>query len=106
MSRIRGTDTGPEIVLRRALWNLGFRHRRRKGLPGRPDLTFSGARVAIFVDGCFWHGCAEHLIWPKNNALFWKQKIRQNIVRDRAISSTLRRDGWSVIRIWEHDIRN
>lgn len=105
MSRIRGTDTEPEISLRRAL----RRHGLRLGVSnskviGRPDLTHKRAKVAIFVDGCFWHGCPRHMQWPRSNALFWRRKILGNMSRDKSVTKQLVRDGWTVVRIWEHDL--
>lgn len=74
MSHVRGKDTKPELLLRRALWKKGLRYRLFNKLPGRPDILFIRKRVAIFVDGCFWHGCPEHGTQPRSNADFWKKK--------------------------------
>lgn len=104
MSRIRGRDTGPERRLRRAVWRSGIRYRLRSTLPGRPDLVFRGARVAVFVDGCFWHGCPLHSTIPKTNRSFWLKKIQGNIERDRRVTSQLRAAGWTVLRFWEHEV--
>ena len=71
-------------------------------LPGRPDFVFPRQRLAVFVDGCFWHGCPTHATWPKQNAKFWRTKIPGNQRRDRAVSRLLRKKGWRVLRIWEH----
>src|SRR5687768_13670459 len=82
MSRIRGKDTGPEIQLRKAVWKLGGRFRvHSKTIAGRPDMSNASARVAIFVDGCFWHGCPRHFRAPKTRREFWEEKIRRNKVR-------------------------
>lgn len=104
MSRIRRKNTRPELILRGALWNQGFRYRTSAKLRGKPDIVFTKAKVAVFVDGCFWHACPKHLIWPKNNAAFWKAKIIGNKVRDKRVTAALKRDGWSVLRLWEHDV--
>lgn len=104
MSRIRGFNTRPELLLRSALWRMGFRYRVRAKVFGRPDIAFSIARVAIFVDGCFWHGCPVHGVKPKSNAVFWDQKIGRTIQRGRLVTATLRREGWTVVRVWEHEI--
>lgn len=69
----------------------------------RADLAFTRARVAVFVDGCFWHGCPDHGTWPKRNAEFWRHKIETNRRRDRDTNERLRQKGWTVIRIWEHE---
>ena len=70
----------------------------------RPDFVFPKRRVAVFVDGCFWHGCPQHATKPKNNAAFWRKKLAGNKTRDRLVTRTLRRNGWRVLRIWEHDL--
>jgi len=72
---------------------------------GRPDFVFPASRVALFVDGCFWHGCPKHYTKPKNNRAFWKRKLDANHARDRQVNRELRRKGWRVLRIWEHDLR-
>ena len=69
----------------------------------RPDITFSRKRLAIFVDGCFWHGCPDHMSWPRSNKGFWKQKIEANRQRDRKQERQLRAAGWTVLRVWEHE---
>lgn len=105
MSRIRGRDTGPERALRRALWGLGLRHRLQVRLEGcRPDLVFRAARVAVFVDGCFWHGCPDHYVAPRTPGRFWADKLRRNVERDRKSTAALERAGWRAIRLWEHEV--
>jgi DNA mismatch endonuclease (patch repair protein) len=105
MSRIRWRDTGPEINLRKAIWSRGYRYRLRSVLPGHPDIVFPKQQVAVFVDGCFWHGCPEHSVKPQTNKAFWLKKIGGNIQRDKKINLLLQSDGWTVVRIWEHEIR-
>lgn len=78
--------------------------RRGYPLPGKPDFVFPAARVAVFVDGCFWHGCPLHGHIPKSNGKFWERKIITNMIRDERITRKLRRLGWHVFRIWEHEI--
>ncbi len=80
--------------------------RRHQPLPGRPDFMFRRARLAIFVDGCFWHGCRWHGRMPKTRAAFWKAKIRRNQARDAAVAVLLRTRGWRVLRIWEHSLQD
>jgi len=104
MSRIRGKDTGPEILLRKSLWKIGFRYRKHYKLPGRPDVVFVNKRIAIFVDGCFWHGCPVHGVRPKTNAAFWKKKIQSSIDRDKKNQVLLEQEGWTVVHLWEHEI--
>ena len=105
----RRTDTKPEIVLRRALHRQGYRFRKdyRLDLSGgtrvRPDIAFTARRVAVFVDGCFWHACPEHGTKPANNVWYWEPKLRRNVERDRAADAALAADGWDVVRIWEHE---
>lgn len=104
MSRIRGRgnrDTELRLIaLMRAHRITGWR--RGSALPGRPDFVFPRARLAVFVDGCFWHGCPLHATWPRQNAAFWRAKILGNRRRDRAVDRQLRKLGWVVVRIWEH----
>jgi len=106
MSRNRGKDTKPEILLRRELWNRGFRYRLTRKLIGKPDMVFVSKKVAIFVDGCFWHGCPEHGTQPKTNAGFWQAKIARNKERDQEVTLALTQDGWNVLRFWEHQVKN
>lgn len=104
MSRIRGRDTKVEIDLRKAVWSKGLRYRLHAKLPGTPDLAFPKSRVALFIDGCFWHGCPIHGVRPKTNRAFWAKKLRQNFARDERTNLELRKTGWKVVRCWEHDV--
>jgi DNA mismatch endonuclease, patch repair protein len=106
MSRIKGKDTKPELCLRKALWALGLRYRLGAGVAGRPDMVFKSAKVAIFVDGCFWHRCPRHGVMPKHNRDFWRKKIEGNVERDRRVNDRLRGEGWKVLRFWEHDVES
>ena len=107
MSRQKARDTGTEIALRRALHAQGLRYRvHRRPVPGvrrEADVVFTRARLAVFVDGCFWHGCPDHATWPKNNADFWRAKIEGNQARDRDTDARLAAAGWRVLRVWEHE---
>lgn len=104
MSRMPTASTGPELKLRRAMHQLGLRYRLHpKTLPGRPDVALTHARIAVFVDGCFWHGCPQHGTAPKNNSEWWSTKIAGNVARDRAKDEQLQQMGWLVIHVWEHD---
>lgn len=105
MQSNRGRDTGPELALRRALWREGIRYRLRYPLPGRPDLVFPRKRLVVFVDGCFWHCCPEHGAKPKTNAEFWNKKLARNVARDREVTGILREEGWTVLRVWEHEVK-
>jgi DNA mismatch endonuclease (patch repair protein) len=99
-------DTPPELALRSALHDLGLRYRVDWPLPGtrrRADLSFVGAKVVVFVDGCFWHACPIHATWPKANGAWWRCKILANVARDRDTDSRLKKAGWKVLRFWEHE---
>lgn len=103
----RERDTAVERQIRSRLHALGLRYRLHQrllaGSRREIDLVFPRARVAVFVDGCFWHGCPEHATWPRNNAGFWRRKIEDNVSRDLDTNARLSADGWAVIRVWEHE---
>ena len=107
MSAQAARDTGPELALRSELHSRGLRfriHRRPVGgLRREADLVFPRERVAVFVDGCFWHGCPRHATWPKQNADFWRAKIEGNRRRDRETDAMLKQNGWKSFRVWEHE---
>jgi DNA mismatch endonuclease (patch repair protein) len=107
MQSNRGRDTAPELAVRRAVHALGLRYRvdtrPLANLNRRADLVFTGARVAVFVDGCFWHGCPEHHTVAKANASFWSEKVRGNRQRDTETDRLLQAAGWTVVRAWEHE---
>ncbi len=99
-------DTPCELAVRSAVHAKGLRYRVDWQLPGtrrRADMAFVGVKVAVFIDGCFWHGCPNHATWPKANARWWRNKIETNIQRDRDTDILLRRSGWRVLRFWEHE---
>jgi DNA mismatch endonuclease, patch repair protein len=104
MSQIRGRDTKPELLLRKALWVAGKRYRIRSRLPGRPDLVFPKAKVAVFVDGCQWHCCPVHFVRPKSNQEFWDRKFERNRLRDEEVNRLLAEQNWRVFRFWEHEV--
>lgn len=107
MQRQRRRDTAPEVALRRELHRLGLRFRvDQQVLPAfrrRADVAFASAKVAVFVDGCFWHRCPEHATDPKSNRAWWANKLRHNVARDRDTDRALEAAGWLSIRIWEHE---
>lgn len=105
MSRVRSKNTGPEMRLRTALWAAGLRYRVHPDMPGRPDLAFLGPMVAVFVDGCFWHGCPIHGAIPATRSGWWEDKLAGNVVRDRAVQDELQLAGWKVLRFWEHEVK-
>jgi len=106
MSRIRGRgNKATEIALAKFFRrNQITGWRRHQKVFGKPDFVFPKLKLAVFVDGCFWHGCPRCYSAPKSNRAFWKNKISRNRERDRLVARTLRRSGWQVIRIWEHDL--
>lgn len=104
MKRVKQKGTGAELALRSALHAAGLRfrlHRRIEAIT--VDIVFSGPRVAVFVDGCFWHGCPKHATYPKTNQDYWLPKLAANKERDERQTRHLRKTGWKVIRVWEHD---
>lgn len=103
MSRIKGRDTKPEIKLRQTLFSRGLRGYRLSGLFGNPDIIYTKYKVAIFVDGCFWHKCPKHYQVPATRREFWIKKINGNVERDTHVNKILTEAGWKVLRFWEHD---
>ncbi|GCE42279.1 Very-short-patch mismatch repair endonuclease (G-T specific) [Rhodococcus wratislaviensis] len=103
----RRRDTAPELALRRELHRRGARYfvdrAPMKGVRRRADLVFPRRKVAVYVDGCFWHSCPQHATFPKNNAQWWAEKLAGNVTRDRDTDATLTDAGWTVVRIWEHE---
>src|ERR1700750_3230911 len=107
MARVRRRGHARELDLRSELHRRGLRYRvdRRplKGIPSRADLVFGPAKVAVYVDGCFWHSCPEHGTMPRSNEAFWQEKLARNQARDAAVNELLAAAGWTVVRIWEHE---
>jgi DNA mismatch endonuclease (patch repair protein) len=108
MQANKRTNTKPEVVLRSALHRLGYRYRKdlRLELGGvrvRPDIVFTARKVAVFVDGCFWHVCPQHGRQPTVNEWYWTPKLRRNMDRDRRVNAALEASGWRVVRLWEHE---
>ena len=103
----RRRDTKPELVLRRLLHSRGLRYRVDHpivpGLRRRADIVFTRARVAVFVDGCYWHVCPEHGTEPQSNAGYWSAKLARNVERDRETDRLATEAGWTVLRVWEHE---
>ena len=103
----RGTGTRPEIALRSALHRRGLRFRVGirpvTAIPVRADVVFTKQRVAVFVDGCFWHACPTHFNPPRTNPQYWSAKIARNLERDRAVDAALTAAGWRVVHVWEHE---
>ncbi|MFJ4485894.1 very short patch repair endonuclease [Streptomyces longwoodensis] len=107
MSRQGSRDTAPEVAVRKLLHASGLRYRVNVPVPGIPrrtiDVAFPRAKVAIFLDGCFWHGCPEHATHPKANADWWRAKLDKNMSRDAETTQHLISAGWTVLRFWEHE---
>jgi DNA mismatch endonuclease (patch repair protein) len=105
MTKVKGEDTTPELVVRKLLFSMGFRYRlHRKDLPGKPDIVMPKYKLVIFVHGCFWHGCptCRHAqIRPVDNAEYWNKKLDRNKERDKKNLMELKNNGWNVLIIWE-----
>ncbi|MEU2679125.1 very short patch repair endonuclease [Streptomyces sp. NPDC007107] len=110
MQAIRSRDTKPELLIRRLLHAQGLRYRvAAKPLPGlrrTADIVFRPAKLAVFIDGCYWHGCPEHYVAPKTNPDYWSGKVMRNVARDRDTDQRLSDAGWTVLRFWEHESPN
>ncbi|MFJ3142280.1 very short patch repair endonuclease [Streptomyces halstedii] len=106
MSRQARRDTAPEVAVRKLLHASGYRYRLNERVPHMSrrtiDIAFTRARVAVFLDGCFWHGCPDHATRPKSNAEWWRQKLDKNMARDAETTAHLVSEGWTVLRFWEH----
>lgn len=107
MAATKQKHTSAEMAIRKELFRHGLRYRVDHAVVDKPrrkaDIAFLGPKVAVFVDGCFWHGCPEHASWPKQNADFWRNKIETNRARDLDTNSRLLAAGWRVVRVWEHE---
>ncbi|MFF8903447.1 very short patch repair endonuclease [Streptomyces olivaceoviridis] len=107
MQAIRSRDTKPETLIRRLVHARGLRYRvAARPLPDlrrTADMVFRPAKVAVFIDGCYWHGCPEHYVPPKTNPGYWSEKVLRNVARDRDTDQRLKNAGWFVLRFWEHE---
>lgn len=107
MSRQASRDTKPEVAVRKLLHAAGYRFRVNARVPDMPrrtiDIAFTRAKVAVMIDGCFWHGCPVHATQPKSNAQWWRDKLDRNMARDRETTEHLAAAGWTVLRFWEHE---
>lgn len=107
MAKVRQTGTDAELALRREMYRIGLRYRMAYEVLKKPrrvaDVAFPRRKIAVFVDGCFWHGCPEHATWPKRNADFWRQKIEANRWRDADTNARLQANGWTTLRFWSHE---
>ena len=110
MSRIRAKNTKLEKDFLKKLSGLfhkvGYRYRKHYlGLPGKPDIAFPARKIAVFIDGCFWHGCRLHSRVPLSNISYWKKKLKRNQLHDKEMNRAIRKRGWRVVRIWEHQAK-
>jgi DNA mismatch endonuclease, patch repair protein len=103
MSSIHSKNTKPELCLRKSLWAKGLRYRVQYGKE-KIDIAFPSKKIAVFVDGCFWHGCPIHSHLPKSNEEYWIPKLKKNIERDKAKNERLEAQGWKVLHFWEHEL--
>ncbi|MGW7466830.1 very short patch repair endonuclease [Streptomyces xantholiticus] len=110
MQAIRSRDTTPERLIRRLVHAQGLRYRvAARPLPDlrrTADMVFRPVKLAVFIDGCYWHGCPEHYVRPKTNCGYWSDKVTRNVTRDRDTDERLRQAGWTVLRFWEHESPN
>ncbi|HRE11475.1 MAG TPA: very short patch repair endonuclease [Ignavibacteria bacterium] len=105
MQNIRSKNTKMELKVRSLLHKKGLRFRIHTQLTGKPDIVFSSKKVVIFLDSCFFHKCPYHYVQPKSNLKYWKPKIERNTIRAKEVNKTLRKQGWKVIRFWEHQVK-
>ena len=104
MARVRSRNTRPEMAIRSVLWSRGLRYRLGVTLlKTKPDVVFLRQKVAVFIDGCFWHGCPDHYTKPRSRETYWAEKFLQNVMRDCRQTSELESAGWRVVRIWERE---
>ena len=104
MSQIRGTKTKPELIVKENTDGRKLRY-QPKGIPERPDFANKTKKVAVFIDGCFWHKCPRCYKPPKSNKKYWKAKVERNTKRDRHVNRKMRKEGWTVLRFWEHQVK-
>jgi DNA mismatch endonuclease (patch repair protein) len=105
MAAIRSKNTKPELTLRKALWSRGIRYRVHYGKE-KIDIAFPSKKIAVFIDGCFWHACPLHFREPRNNVSYWRAKIERNVRRDAEKNDRLKLSGWQVVRFWEHELKD
>lgn len=106
MSAVRSKDTKIEVAFRELLWRRGFRYRKNPAKYfGKPDLVLKKHTTVIFIDSCFWHGCKKHFGLPATRINFWRKKIERNRSRDKETNAFYKKQGWTIFRFWEHDIK-
>lgn len=106
MQAIRYKETKMEVIVSKALWNNGIRFRKNvSNLYGKPDIAIKKYKIVIFLDSCFWHKCPIHYKRPKSNNEYWDKKIERNVLRDKEVNSYYKEQGWSTLRVWEHEFK-
>ncbi|MCX5783136.1 MAG: very short patch repair endonuclease [Elusimicrobia bacterium] len=106
MRSVKNKDSKIEVLFRKALWRAGFRYRKNvQQYLGKPDIVLKKYKTVIFIDSCFWHYCSKHCRVPALHKTYWLAKLKKNKMRDAKINSAYKRDGWQVIRIWEHELK-
>lgn len=106
MSKVRSKNTKLEIAFGKILWSHGFRYRKNsRKYFGVPDFVLKKYQTVIFIDSCFWHGCKKHCKLPATNKKFWKEKIERNMARDREVNKYYKKEGWNIVRVWEHNAK-
>lgn len=106
MSKIRSKWTSQEKKIHNYLKALKIKHKTHPNMSGNPDLILTNSKTAVFLHGCFWHKCPKHYKEPKTNITYWLPKIEKNVERDKINSKFLKSEGWRIVRIWEHDLKN
>jgi len=105
MSHVKSKDSKIETLLRKELWRCGFHYRKNSGKYfGKPDIVLPKYKTVIFVDSCFWHGCKKHCRIPTAHKKYWTEKIARNMARDKEVSKHYKKQGWQILRIWEHKL--
>ena len=106
MASIKGKNTKPELIVRKSLWSQGLRYRiHDRSVPGTPDISNKKTKLAVFIDGCFWHGCRKCYKEPKTNTKFWREKIQNNKKRRLKVKKMLHNQDWKVLEYWEHQVK-
>ena len=106
MSKVRNKDSKIEVEFRKKLWKAGFRYLKNSTKYfGKPDIVLPKYKTVIFIDSCFWHGCKKHGSIPETRKKFWTDKIERNKARDKEVNRYYKKEGWKIIRIWEHDLK-
>lgn len=104
MSRIKSKNTKLEVNFRKQLWAAGLRYKIHYNIGGKPDIVFVSRKIVVFIDSCFWHKCHKHFRRPSSNRKYWDNKLKRNVARDQEVKRILQKEGWKVLRFWEHSL--